>query len=94
MPAHDFRSPRLTLLALLPLAMGVVLSLGILGLFGLPLNPANMIAFPLILGVGVGRESGERFDFGLEFVDAVEDSQGRLAFGDLPPERPGGLKAD
>jgi predicted RND superfamily exporter protein len=26
---------------------------GVLGLFGLPLNPANMIAFPLILGVGV-----------------------------------------
>jgi predicted RND superfamily exporter protein len=49
----DFRSPARTLLALLPLAMGVVLSLGILGLFGLPLNPANMIAFPLILGVGV-----------------------------------------
>jgi predicted RND superfamily exporter protein len=25
----------------------------VLGLLGLPLNPANMIAFPLILGVGV-----------------------------------------
>jgi predicted RND superfamily exporter protein len=49
----DFRSPRRTLLALTPLAMGVLLSLGIMGLFGLPLNPANMIAFPLILGVGV-----------------------------------------
>jgi predicted RND superfamily exporter protein len=24
-----------------------------MGLFGVPLNPANMIAFPLILGVGV-----------------------------------------
>jgi hypothetical protein len=33
--------------------MGVIISLGIFGLFGLPLNPANMIAFPLILGVGV-----------------------------------------
>ena len=31
----------------------VIFSLGILGLFGVPLNPANMIAFPLILGVGV-----------------------------------------
>jgi hypothetical protein len=49
----DFRSLRTTLLALAPLAMGLVLTLGILGLFGLPLNPANMIAFPLILGVGV-----------------------------------------
>ncbi len=48
----DFRSPRYTLLALGPLVMGVVISLGIMGLCGLSLNPANMIAFPLILGVG------------------------------------------
>jgi predicted RND superfamily exporter protein len=50
--AADFRNLRYTLLALAPLAMGVVISLGIRGLFGLPLNPANIIAFPLILGVG------------------------------------------
>jgi hypothetical protein len=49
----DFRWPGRTLLALLPLAMAVLFSLGVLGLCGLPLNPANMIAFPLILGVGV-----------------------------------------
>ena len=49
----DFRNLRRTLLALAPLVMGVLLSLGIMGLFGVPLNPANMIAFPLILGVGV-----------------------------------------
>jgi hypothetical protein len=49
----DFRSARHTLIALTPLVMGVLLSVGILGLFGVPLNPANMIAFPLILGVGV-----------------------------------------
>src|SRR5205807_2255572 len=48
----DFRSLWGTLIALTPLAMGVGLSLGIMGLCGLPLNPANMIAFPLILGVG------------------------------------------
>jgi predicted RND superfamily exporter protein len=49
----DFRSLRNTLIAVAPLTMGVILSLGIMGLFGVPLNPANMIAFPLILGVGV-----------------------------------------
>jgi hypothetical protein len=49
----DFRRLRTTLLALTPLVLGVVLSVGMLGLLGLPLNPANMIAFPLILGVGV-----------------------------------------
>jgi hopanoid biosynthesis associated RND transporter like protein HpnN len=49
----DFWNLKNTLLALAPLVMGIILSLGILGLLGLPLNPANMIAFPLILGVGV-----------------------------------------
>src|SRR5262249_22867951 len=49
----DFRSWKRTLIALSPLAMGIALALGIMGLFGLPLNPANMIALPLVLGVGV-----------------------------------------
>jgi predicted RND superfamily exporter protein len=48
----DFRRLRYTLLAFTPLAMGVIICLGIMGLFGLALNPANIIAFPLILGVG------------------------------------------
>jgi hopanoid biosynthesis associated RND transporter like protein HpnN len=48
----DFRSLRYTLIALAPLAMGVIVSLGIMSLVGFALNPANMIAFPLILGVG------------------------------------------
>ena len=49
----DFRNVRHTLMALAPLAMGMAMSLGILVLSGLALNPANMIAFPLILGVGI-----------------------------------------
>jgi hypothetical protein len=49
----DFRNVRHALVALAPLAMGMVLSLGVLGVCGLPLNPANMIALPLILGVGI-----------------------------------------
>jgi hopanoid biosynthesis associated RND transporter like protein HpnN len=49
----DFRTLKRILLALVPLAMGILVSLGIMSLCGLPLNPANMIAFPLILGVGV-----------------------------------------
>jgi hopanoid biosynthesis associated RND transporter like protein HpnN len=48
----DFRSLRHTLWAFAPLAMGVLISLGVMGLCGLTLNPATMIAFPLILGVG------------------------------------------
>jgi hopanoid biosynthesis associated RND transporter like protein HpnN len=49
----DFRKPAHILLALTPLALGLVLSLGIMGLCGFALNPANMIGIPLILGVGV-----------------------------------------
>lgn len=49
----DFRSWKRTAVAVAPLVLAVVFSLGILGLCGVPLNPANMIAFPLILGVGV-----------------------------------------
>jgi hopanoid biosynthesis associated RND transporter like protein HpnN len=48
----DFRKPLHVAAALAPLVMGVIMALGIMGLCGLPLNPANMIAFPLILGVG------------------------------------------
>jgi hopanoid biosynthesis associated RND transporter like protein HpnN len=49
----DFRRPKHILAALAPLGMGVLITLGIMGICGLSLNPANMIAFPLILGVGV-----------------------------------------
>jgi hopanoid biosynthesis associated RND transporter like protein HpnN len=49
----DFRTVGKTLVALAPLVMGVALALGVMTLAGVPLNPANMIAFPLILGVGV-----------------------------------------
>lgn len=49
----DFRSVARMLVAVAPLALGVAMTLGLMGLFGIPLNPANMIAFPLILGVGV-----------------------------------------
>jgi hopanoid biosynthesis associated RND transporter like protein HpnN len=49
----DFRSWKRTAIAVAPLVLAVLFSLGILGLAGVALNPANMIAFPLILGVGV-----------------------------------------
>lgn len=49
----DFRSVGSLLLALFPLAVGVVLTLGAMGLLGISLNPANLIALPLIVGVGV-----------------------------------------
>ncbi len=48
----DFGSARHMLVALFPLAMGMIATLGIMTLLGYALNPANMISFPLILGVG------------------------------------------
>ncbi len=48
----DFGRLKHTLVALLPLGMGLIATLGIMALGGVALNPANMIAFPLILGVG------------------------------------------
>jgi uncharacterized protein len=49
----DFRKIRYTVIAMIPLTMGVASAVGVLALFGGTLNPANLIAFPLILGVGV-----------------------------------------
>ncbi|MBN1908747.1 MAG: MMPL family transporter [Pirellulales bacterium] len=49
----DFESIGYTLLAMLPLGLGMAQMFGILGLLGIPLNPANMIVLPLILGIGV-----------------------------------------
>ena len=71
----DLRRVKDLLLGLFPLAVGVVMTLGVMGLCGLPLNPANMIALPLIVGVGVdngvhvlhdhrGRQSGVAYRLG------------------------------
>lgn len=49
----DFRSLRTALLAMTPLALGCISMLGVMGWTGLAFNPANTIALPLILGVGV-----------------------------------------
>jgi predicted RND superfamily exporter protein len=42
-----------TLLALVPLGLGMLQTFGVMGLLNIPLNPANMIVLPLILGIGV-----------------------------------------
>ncbi len=49
----DFRNIRMTLLALLPLITSKLQLFGLMGWLGIPLNPANMIVLPLILGIGV-----------------------------------------
>jgi len=49
----DFRSLRYTMLAMLPLGLGIAQLFGLLGILNIPLNPANMIVLPLILGIGI-----------------------------------------
>jgi hopanoid biosynthesis associated RND transporter like protein HpnN len=49
----DFRRLSTTLLALVPLLVGVLWAWGGMSLLGMSYNPANIIAFPLILGIGV-----------------------------------------
>ncbi|HUT13251.1 MAG TPA: MMPL family transporter [Thermoguttaceae bacterium] len=49
----DFRSLRPMLLAMTPVGLGMLQLFGLLGLLNIPLNPANMIVLPLILGIGI-----------------------------------------
>ncbi|MHC5020672.1 MAG: MMPL family transporter, partial [Planctomycetota bacterium] len=49
----DFRSITSTLLALIPVAAGATWALGAMGWFGIEWNLANLMAIPLLLGIGV-----------------------------------------
>ena len=61
----DFRNITHALLASLPLALGMAQTLGLMGLLGIDLNPANLIGIPLILGIAV--------DYGVHIVhDSLE----------------------
>jgi predicted RND superfamily exporter protein len=64
----DFRSIPYALLAALPLGVGMLQTFGTLGLLDVPLNPANLIALPLILGIGV--------DYGVHIVHEFREQQG------------------
>lgn len=65
----DFRSIRYVALAMVPLGLGMLQMFGLLGLLDIPLNPANMIVLPLILGIGV--------DDGVHVVHDFRRQQGR-----------------
>jgi preprotein translocase subunit SecF len=58
---------------MLPLFFGVVQMLGLMGLLGIPFNPANMIALPLILGMGV--------EDGVHLVHEYRKQRGRFQLG-------------
>ncbi len=48
-----FRSLGSLILALLPVAIGTIWLGGIMGYFGIPMNPANIMTLPLVIGIGV-----------------------------------------
>jgi hopanoid biosynthesis associated RND transporter like protein HpnN len=48
-----FRSLLCVVLSLLPVAMGSTWTLGLMGAFGIPFNPANIMTLPLVIGIGV-----------------------------------------
>ena len=49
----DLRDPRRVLLAALPTTLGIIQLFGLMGLLEIPLNPANIIVLPLIIGIGI-----------------------------------------
>jgi uncharacterized protein len=65
----DFRNVLHVALAALPLAMGMIITFGLMGYMNQPLNPANMIALPLLLGMGV--------DYGVYVVHEFLEQKGR-----------------
>lgn len=48
-----FRSVTAIVLALLPVAIGSIWLGGLMGLLGIPFNPANILILPLVVGIGV-----------------------------------------
>ncbi len=49
----DFRNIKLTLLTMVPLLIGVAWMVGLMKIFGMQLNIMNVMAVPLILGIGI-----------------------------------------
>jgi predicted RND superfamily exporter protein len=48
-----FRSFTCVVLALLPVGLGTVWMLGVMGVLNMPFNPANIMTLPLVIGIGV-----------------------------------------
>jgi hypothetical protein len=48
-----FRSLVCVVLSLLPVVIGSAWTLGLMGIIGIPFNPANIMTLPLVIGIGV-----------------------------------------
>jgi hopanoid biosynthesis associated RND transporter like protein HpnN len=62
-----FRSITCVILSLLPVAIGSTWTAGLMGLFGLPFNPANIMTLPLVIGIGVTN--------GIQILNRVAEEQ-------------------
>ena len=62
----SFRSLSQVVLTLSPVGIGMLLLLGTMRLMDIPLNPANMIVLPLILGIGVDNGVHVLHDFRIQ----------------------------
>jgi len=71
----DFRSVRLTVVALLQLVTGIVLMLGCMHALGMQINYANAFVATMIMGVGI--------DYGIHLVHRLELNGGRIDGGTL-----------
>ena len=65
----EFRRIQYVVMTLIPVGLGMLLLFGIMGLLDIPLNPANMIVLPLILGIGI--------DDGVHVVHDFRNQSGR-----------------
>lgn len=62
-----FRSPGCVILALLPVGIGSVWLVGLMGSVGIPFNPANIMILPLLVGIGVTN--------GIQILNRVAEEQ-------------------
>ncbi len=65
----DFRNLRDLGLAMIPLGLGMLQMFGLMGILNIPLNAANMIVLPLILGTGI--------DAGVHIVHDYHSQRGK-----------------
>lgn len=66
----DLRSPRWSLLAMVPTVLGLAATLGAMRLLGIPFNPLNVMALPVVLGATV--------DAGVHIVHRFRQEDGDL----------------
>jgi hypothetical protein len=65
----DFKNLKHCAMAAVPQLLGIAVTLGLLGYLNVPLNPANLIAVPMILGIGV--------DYSVYIVHEYLEQKGR-----------------